>query len=271
MANRTLRRLESQMFRVAIERFGSRSVRREVAALLGVLFLSLVFALAAASDLTGAAQAVALTPVALSVRGVHKSFKRRCVLEDVSFDVRRGEALAVVGENGAGKTTLLRICAGVLRADRGEVARVPQIAYCPQEAGLIEHLNAAEHVDYVAAGLGLGRTDAHMRASGLLRWLHFPEDESAPVRELSTGTRQKLNLALALLTGGPLILLDEPYQGFDRGTYENFWDHVATWRRQGAAVVVVTHMLAELHRVDRVLELHAGGRWVLGTVEEVAA
>lgn len=209
--------------------------------------------------------------VALSVRGVHKSFKRRQVLTDVSFDVRRGEALAIVGENGAGKTTLLRICAGVLGADRGEVARVPRISYCPQEAGLIEHLTGDEHVRYVGAGLGLDGEAATDRGSELLHWLRFPEDQKTTVRELSTGTRQKLNLALALMTEGPLILLDEPYQGFDRGTYENFWEHVDTWRREGAAVVVVTHMLAELYRVSEVLELQVGGGWALRGVEEVAA
>ncbi|MBD0292642.1 MAG: ATP-binding cassette domain-containing protein [Jiangellaceae bacterium] len=209
--------------------------------------------------------------VVLSVRGVHKSFKRRHVLTDVSFDVRRGEALAIVGENGAGKTTLLRVCAGVLAADRGEVARVSRISYCPQEAGLVEHLTAAEHVRYVGAGLGLDREAAAERGAALLRWLGFPEGENATVRELSTGTRQKLNLTLALMTDGPLILLDEPYQGFDRGTYENFWEHVGTWRQQGVAVVVVTHMLAELHRVSEVLELRAGGEWALHGVEEVAA
>jgi ABC-2 type transport system ATP-binding protein len=210
-------------------------------------------------------------PVALSVRGVDKSYKRRQVLTHVSFDVRRGEALAIVGENGAGKTTLLRVCAGVLPADRGEIARVPRVAYCPQKFGLIEHLTAAEHVRYVGAGLGLDREEATARGDALLRWLHFPDDEPATVRELSSGTRQKLNLALALMADGPLILLDEPYQGFDRGTYENFWEHVETWRQQGAAVVVVTHMLAELYRVNRVLELHAGGGWALDGVAEVAA
>ena len=210
-------------------------------------------------------------PVALSVRGVSKSYGRRHVLTDVSFDVQQGEALAVVGENGAGKTTLLRICAGVLGADRGVIARVPNVAYCPQEAGLIDHLTAKEHLRYVGAGLGMSPHDAITHGAKLLRWLHFPDGETAMVRELSTGTRQKLNLTLALMTESPLILLDEPYQGFDRGTYENFWDHVAKWRRDGAAVVVVTHMLAELHRVDHVLELHPGGAWELDGIEGVAA
>jgi ABC-type multidrug transport system ATPase subunit len=209
--------------------------------------------------------------VALSVRGIDKSYRGRPVLTGVTFQVRRGEALAVVGENGAGKTTLLRICAGVLGADQGEVARPARVAYCPQEAGLIDHLTAAEHLRYVGAGLGLSARDVLVRGSGLLDWLRFPSEQAATVRELSTGTRQKLNLALALMGGGPLILLDEPYQGFDRGTYENFWSHVETWQEHGAAVVVVTHMLAELRRVTHVVELLVGGSWSLNESEAVDA
>ena len=101
--------------------------------------------------------------VVLSVRGVSKSYKRRAVLSDVSFEVRQGEALAVVGENGAGKTTLLRICAGAVRADSGDVARVASVAYCPQDAGLIEQLTASEHLRYVGAGLGMSRDQALAR------------------------------------------------------------------------------------------------------------
>jgi len=73
--------------------------------------------------------------------------------------------------------------------------------------------------------------------------------------DLSGGTKQKLNLALALLGDPKVLLLDEPYQGFDRGTYVNFWDHVDRWREESKAVVIATHMLAELDRVDRVVEL----------------
>jgi ABC-type multidrug transport system ATPase subunit len=205
--------------------------------------------------------------VVLSVQNVSKTFRRRAVLNDVSFDVRRGEAVAVVGENGAGKTTLLRICAGLLAPDNGTVAHSGRVAYCPQDPGLMDHLTADEHLRYVGAGLGLSATAARGRGAALFDWLRFPGDETGTVRELSMGTRQKINLALALLADAPLILLDEPYQGFDRGTYDNFWNHIADWRAAGAGVVVVTHMLAELHRVDRVLELRAGGSWAFNGAE----
>jgi ABC-2 type transport system ATP-binding protein len=201
--------------------------------------------------------------VVLSVRDVSMAYRRRTVLDTVSFEVRRGEAVAVVGENGAGKTTLLRICAGLQAPDAGTVARAERVAYCPQDPGLVDHLTADEHVRYVGAGLGLSAAAARDRGAGVFDWLRFPSDQTGMVRELSMGTRQKVNLALALLADAPLILLDEPYQGFDRGTYDNFWNHIADWRAAGAGVVVVTHMLAELHRVDRVLELRAGGHWRL--------
>jgi ABC-type multidrug transport system ATPase subunit len=74
-------------------------------------------------------------------------------------------------------------------------------------------------------------------------------------KAMSGGTRQKLNLALALLGDPDVLLLDEPYQGFDHGTYVDFWAHVDSWRRHRKAVAVVTHMLAELWRVDHVVEL----------------
>jgi ABC-type multidrug transport system ATPase subunit len=74
-------------------------------------------------------------------------------------------------------------------------------------------------------------------------------------KALSGGNRQKLNLALSLLGQPDVLLLDEPYQGFDHGTYVDFWDHIRGWRDRGIAVAVVSHMLTELWRVDRVVEL----------------
>jgi ABC-2 type transport system ATP-binding protein len=103
--------------------------------------------------------------------------------------------------------------------------------------------------------MGLARRDARARGRSLLEEFAYPMDEEAVTRDLSGGTRQKLNLALALLGDPALLLLDEPYQGFDRGTYVDFWDHVDRWRSEGRAVAIVTHMLAEVTRVDHVLEL----------------
>src|SRR5262249_16918689 len=190
---------------------------------------------------------------------VSKSCRGRGVLHDVSLQAHAGEAVGVVGENGAGKTTLLRICAGVVRPDAGAVSVAGRVGYCPQEPGLLDRLSADDHVVLFGAAGGLGRRAALDRGRTLLGEFGFPVADQAPARELSGGARQKLNLALALLHDPGVVLLDEPYQGFDHGAYMSFWHHVDRWRDQGKAVVIVTHLLAEAERVDRVVELAVPG------------
>jgi ABC-type multidrug transport system ATPase subunit len=196
-------------------------------------------------------------PPALSVSGVTKRFGRRLVLDHVELDVDAGEAVALIGENGAGKSTLLKICAGFLAPDRGAVTTSGLVGYCPQEPGLLDLLTADEHLVLFGRAHGLSRADALDQGRQLLGELGFPVGRPVQTRRLSGGSRQKLNLALALLGTRDVLLLDEPYQGFDHGTYVSFWHHVERWRDEGRAIVVVTHMLAELHRVDRVVELRS--------------
>ncbi len=191
----------------------------------------------------------------LEARGVGKRYGRKVVLQDANVAVRGGEAVALIGENGAGKTTLLRICAGLLAPDAGQVAVDGKIGYCPQDPGVLDLLTAEEHLVYFGAAVGLGRQAAIAEGHRLLADFGFHGGRRTLAKDLSGGTRQKLNLSLALLGEPAVLLLDEPYQGFDHGTYVNFWDHVDRWRAAGKAILVVTHMLAELSRVDRVVEL----------------
>jgi len=190
------------------------------------------------------------TPL-LTVTGLAKSYRRRPVLRDVGLQAYPGQVLAVTGENGSGKTTLLRICAGLETADTGTVHRRAAAGYCPQEPALFDLLTPAEHLALFASG----RAGAAAEGRELLASLGVPLQARQLVRDLSGGARQKLSLALALLGQPGLLLLDEPYQGFDQGSYVDFWHHADAWRCQGRAVVVVTHLLTELHRADQVLEL----------------
>lgn len=181
------------------------------------------------------------------------------MLSGANLEVGPGEAAGVVGANGSGKTTLLRICAGLLDPDDGEIHRSDRIGYCPQEPGLVDLLNADEHVVLFGSGLGLSRGQALAAGRPTLESIGFPVGDRTVVRDLSGGTRQKLNLALALLGDPDLLLLDEPYQGFDLGSYIDFWGYVDSWRMQGKAVVIVTHLLAESKRVDHTVELQIDG------------
>ncbi len=195
---------------------------------------------------------------ALEATDLTKRYDRRTVLHGAEFRVARGEAVAVIGENGAGKTTLLRICAGLVEADAGTVRRSGRVGYCPQEPGLVDLLDAEQHVRLFGSAAGLSVREARTVGLRLLDELGFPVGDRTVAKELSGGTRQKLNLALTLLGDPAILLLDEPYQGFDMGTYLDFWANVETWRGEGRAVVVVTHLLTELDRVDRVIEVHDG-------------
>lgn len=199
-----------------------------------------------------------MSDVLLEARGIARRFGRRQVLQDAALAVRAGEAVALVGENGAGKSTLLRICAGLDRPDVGTVDRHGPLGYCPQEPGLVDLLSATEHLGLFGSAAGMTRRDAVSTGRRILDGLGAPAGSDEVARDLSGGTRQKLNLALALLGDPAVLLLDEPYQGFDHGSYVDFWGHVADWRAEGRAVVVVTHLLTEVTRVDRVLEVRDG-------------
>ena len=191
----------------------------------------------------------------LAASGIGKRFGRKLVLDDAALSARSGEAVAIVGENGAGKSTLLRICAGLDRPDRGTVTAQGHIGYCPQDPGLFDLLDADEHLVLFSPALGLARADGVREGRRLLGELGFPVGDPTPTRRLSGGARQKLNLALALLGDARVLLLDEPYQGFDHGGYVSFWEHVARWRAEGLAIVIVTHLLADATLVDRVVQL----------------
>jgi ABC-type multidrug transport system ATPase subunit len=206
-------------------------------------------------------------PPLLTASGIVKRYGAKHVLDGAGLTVQPGEVVALVGENGCGKTTLLRICAGIARPDAGRVEVRGRIGYCPQQPGLLDLLTADEHMALFGAAFGLSRKAAIASGRRLLEELDFPVGDGSVSQDLSGGTRQKLNLAVALLGDPEVLLLDEPYQGFDTGSYVNFWEHVTGWRAAGRATVVVTHMLSELSRVDRVMDLTRPSRRAQATAE----
>ncbi|OLT18999.1 ABC transporter [Serinicoccus sp. CNJ-927] len=193
----------------------------------------------------------------IEVRGVTKSYGRHAVLDDVSFEVRPGRSLAIIGANGCGKSTVLKICAGLLSPDAGIVRVSGRVGYCPQQADLGHFLTSDDHFTWFGAAGGLRARGSRRRGRALAASLDW-QVTSKQVGDLSGGTTQKLNVACSVLGDPQVILLDEPYQGFDEGSYLDFWDMVDRWCAGGAAVIVVTHLLRELHRVDEVLDLGAG-------------
>jgi ABC-2 type transport system ATP-binding protein len=204
--------------------------------------------------------------VVLSVGGVIKAFhqgppwhrRRVQVLSGASLHVNAGELVGLVGENGSGKSTLMQIIVGLQGRDGGTVDRPPRLGYCPQRPLLWDKLTVAEHFELFAQAYRLDPATAAASRDALLTELRFTKYTGYRVETLSGGTRQKLNLALALLHDPQLLLLDEPYSGFDWDTYLRFWEMAEHRRRAGMGILIISHLLAERERLTRVYELRDG-------------
>ena len=204
--------------------------------------------------------------VVLRVQGLTKSFHRGLpprrrrieVLKGADLEVRAGELVGLVGENGSGKSTLMQIVVGLLKRDGGEVERPERLGYCPQVPMVWEKLTVHEHFELFAEAYGLDEEASEQTERSLLEELQFERYRDYRIEELSGGTRQKLNLALALMHEPQLLLLDEPYSGFDWETYLKFWEMSERRRDQGMGILIVSHLLAERDRLDRIYSLIDG-------------
>jgi ABC-2 type transport system ATP-binding protein len=195
-------------------------------------------------------------PPLLEARGVVKSFAGKAVLSGLDLALSRGEIVGVTGENGSGKTTLLKVLAGLLRPDAGDYGLRGRFGYCPQEPLVFDRLTVSENLAFFAAAYGLD--DWGPAVQELLRRFRFEGHARSLVGAVSGGTRQKLNLVLALLHDPEVLLLDEPYSGLDWETYRQFWSYARELRERGRALLVVSHLVYDRGLLDRVLDLHEG-------------
>ena len=195
------------------------------------------------------------TKPVLQAQNLYKAFGRHQVLRGVSFTVYPGTLVGIVGENGAGKSTLLRILAGELRPGKGEVLLSGALGYCPQAVVLNDALTVQQHLEYFRAAYNIRDLSY---AHDLMSRLGYQKYRNAVVGTLSGGTKQKLNLTLSLMHRPGILLLDEPYQGFDWETYLHFWDLVAELRSHNCSILVISHLLFEQDRFDSVYHLQEG-------------
>jgi ABC-2 type transport system ATP-binding protein len=197
------------------------------------------------------------TPV-LEVEGLSKSFGERAALREVSFDVGRGELLAVLGPNGAGKTTLLSILAGIAKADSGSIERSKgEVGWVPQQAGLYRRLTVEENLRLFARMEGV--EDVEGTIERMLDQTGLEERRHDQVSSLSGGNQQRINIAIGLLGDPSVLLLDEPSSGLDPSQRIRLWEFVAGLSSGGTAVIYSTHQIEEAsHYGDRLVVLADG-------------
>ena len=194
----------------------------------------------------------------LKAENIVKSFGKKKVLKGLSFGMQAGTLNGIVGENGSGKSTLLKIIVGQLQAEKGKVIIEGRIGYCPQEPLIFSQLTVEEHFQYFSAAYGLKKNSWQPQCERLLEHFNFNQYHKDKVAKLSGGTQQKLNLSLALLHQPELLILDEPYNGFDWDTYLCFWEFTDQMQEQGCSILMVTHLLTETIRFDRIYDLKNG-------------
>ncbi len=198
---------------------------------------------------------------ALTVRGISKCFDDRQAVRDVSFDIERGELLAVIGPNGAGKTTLLSILAGIQQADTGSSAQpdgtTARIGWVPQQTAVYGKLTVAQNLRLFAKLEKVPDPDATVVR--MLDQTGLGERADEELGRLSGGNRQRVNIAVGLLADPPVLLLDEPSGALDPRQRERLWGFITALTQRGTAVIFATHDIAEAERhADRVLVLADG-------------
>ena len=218
----------------------------------------------------------------IQVEHLTKLYGELVAVDDLSFQVSPGEVLGLVGPNGAGKTTTLRSLVGIIRPTRGTIAigghdleRDPvaakgRLAFMPDEPHLFEYLTVEEHLRFT--GRLYGVADVERRIPALLAELELADKARVLSPELSRGMRQKLVIACGLLHDPQVLLFDEPLTGLDPAGIRRMKQTIVERARQGAAVLLSSHLLHLVEEIcTRVLILQRGRMVAVGTLAEILA
>ena len=180
------------------------------------------------------------------------------VLTGADLEIRTGEIVGIVGANGSGKSTLMNILVGVLEQDSGTVERTGTVGWCPQEPLLYDRLTVGETFRLFGSGYGMTAEEIDEAKHRLASKLDFEQYLDYRIDQLSGGNRQKINLSIALMHDPDVLMLDEPYTGFDWETYLTFWDLAEELAADGTAVTMISHLIEEQTRLDRIYEVRDG-------------
>ncbi|MBM4072751.1 MAG: ABC transporter ATP-binding protein [Planctomycetes bacterium] len=203
-------------------------------------------------------------------------------VDDLSFEVSAGEVYGLLGPNGAGKTTTLRMILGLLTPTSGQAAIAGfassdspdevkrRVGWVPANAGLYQTLSVGEFLLFFADLYGTSRQEAKAELKHLANLLRFDDFLHQRCNTLSTGQRQRVNLARALIHRPPVMLLDEPTLGLDVISSQVVREYIQHLRDQGKAVILTTHHLDEAERIcGRFGLLHRGRLVIEGTLTQL--
>jgi ABC-2 type transport system ATP-binding protein len=204
----------------------------------------------------------------VSVSGLSVSFDGKPALVDASMEVPSGSIVGLLGPSGAGKTTLIRCIAGLLMPRSGTVhvgsCRVPDrslarsMGYMAQEDSLYPDLTGLQNIRFFASLYGLRGPRAQEAVHSVFRLTRLEGEEHKKVKHYSGGMRKRLSLAVSLVHGPTLLILDEPTIGIDPVLRAEFWEEFRRLRAAGATLLLTTHVMDEADRCDRLALIFEG-------------
>ena len=201
----------------------------------------------------------------MKISNIKKSYGRKKVLEDISFEAKKGECIGLLGSNGCGKSTLLNILAGVIKPEKGEFTfegenmfkaknNASKIGFVPQAAPLFEELSAYDN-------LRLWYSKAKLKESlsgGVIKMLGIDEFIKVPVSKMSGGMKKRLAIACAVAENPEILLLDEPSAALDLVCKDVISEYLAEYKNNGGIIVIATHDIQDLPLCDKLYIFKSG-------------
>lgn len=216
----------------------------------------------------------------VSIRNVSKKFASKTVVDDLSFEINRGEFVGLLGPNGAGKTTTINMIIGALRPDRGMITingtGSPQekdirrlIGIVPQSLALYEGLTAYENLRFFAQ-LYAGGTDCSPGIERALEIVNLADRKKDRVKDFSGGMKRRLNIALALLHRPSILILDEPTVGVDPQSRNAIFECLFRMKEEGCTILLTSHYIEEAQQLCESVAIMDEGRILArGSVEDI--
>src|ERR1700749_2128693 len=194
----------------------------------------------------------------LSIRNIVKQYAAHRALSDVSLEVKSGQIFGLLGPNGAGKTSLIRIINQITAPDSGEIhlngeklnqSHISRIGYLPEERGLYKKMEIGEQMIYLARLKGMSRDEAVRRLKIWFAKLEMETWWKKKIEELSKGMQQKAQFVATVLHEPDLIILDEPFSGFDPVNAELIKDEILELNKKGATILFSTHPMESVEEL----------------------
>lgn len=215
----------------------------------------------------------------LSIRNIVKHYAKHLALDDVSIEIPEQSIFGLLGPNGAGKTSLIRIINQITGPDSGEVyfrgeklkeEHTAYIGYLPEERGLYRKMKVGEQCIYLARLKGLKKKDAETKLKYWFEKFEMSAWWNKKVEELSKGMQQKVQFIVTILHEPKLLILDEPFSGFDPINANLIKNEILELRKKGATVIFSTHNMGSVEELcDNIALIHKSKKIMDGSVKEI--